>query len=98
MEGWKWRPSLHVPKEAARLFLKVTDVRLVRLKEITPAECLQEGVSKEAGPHTDDLCVEAFIRIWKGTISEKELARYGWEANPWIWVITFKREEREEQR
>lgn len=43
-----WQPSIHMPKEAARIFLRVTDVRVERLQDITPAECVREGIPKEA--------------------------------------------------
>lgn len=82
-EGWKWRPSIHMPKEYARIFLRVTDVRVERLQDCGNAQAKDEGCTG---------CSQ-FARIWDSTISKKALKLYGWEANPWVWVITFEKED-----
>lgn len=77
----EWRPSIHMPKEAARIWLKVTDVRVERLQDIDDDDIVSEGF--EIGCD--------FENIWNDTIKKSELPRYGWDANPWVWVIEFKR-------
>lgn len=89
----KWRPSIHMPKEAARIWLRVVSVRLERLKDMTSEEAWKEGarctcmypVSDCAGNKAE------FIKIWDSTIPKKAIPHYGWEANPWVWVIEFER-------
>lgn len=95
----KWKPSIHMPKEAARIFLKVTDVRVERLQEITAEGALAEGAERYI--HVDGSLDEqstktAFIGIWNSTIKKSDLDRYGWDANPWVWVIKFERCEKPE--
>ena len=86
--NWKWHPSIHMPKEAARIWLKVTDVRVERLQDIDTAGMLDEGIpfcGNESAIHED------FINTWNSTILKKKLEQYGWETNPWVWVIGFER-------
>ena len=80
-----WHPSIHMPKEAARIFLKVTDIRPERLQDIDDNGVVAEGL--QIGDPFDD--------IWNSTIKKADRDRYGWDANPWVWVIKFKRLERE---
>lgn len=98
-EGWrgKWRPSIHMPKEAARIWLKVTDVRVERLKEITLEQIGREGVEVEY-PHVlnGEEKRYAFSTLWDSTIKKSDINRYGWNANPWAWVIEFERCEKPE--
>lgn len=109
-----WRPSIHMPKEAARIWLKVTDVRVERLQEITEDGVWDEGFKFKppcltivsADGHTCDFdgpCMssikycdmtmgELFGReVWNSTIKKSDLDCYGWNANPWVWVIEFER-------
>lgn len=90
--GEKWRPSIHMPKEAARIWLKVTDVRVERLQDITSLQCVEEGVEEtsllEAG---GEFVRGMFHDIWNSTIKKSALDRYGWEANPWVFVYEFER-------
>lgn len=115
----KWHPSIHMPKEAARIWLKVTDVTVERLQEITEDGVWDEGFKFKppcltrvsADGHTCDLdgpCTspikycdmtmgELFGReLWNSTIKKSDLDRYGWNANPWVWVIKFERCEKPE--
>lgn len=87
-EGNRWRPSIFMPKEAARLFLRVTDVRVERLWDIHEKyeSGLVKPVIKEGCRHLSD-----FIAIWQNTIKPADRPRFGWEANPWVWVIEFER-------
>lgn len=82
-----WHPSLHMPKEAARIFLRVTDVRVERLQEITPEQAICEGTKETFPP----LAVDEFRDIWNSTVDKKDTELYGWDANPWVWVYEFER-------
>lgn len=100
----KWKPSIHMPKEAARIWLKVTDVRVERLQEITEAGAEAEGAVNNIGMiHAPDneydhihTAKEHFIEIWNSTIKKSDIDRYGWDANPYVWVIEFERCEKPE--
>lgn len=103
----KWHPSIHMPKEAARIWLKVTDVRVERLQDITEEQACMEGTDpwdevcyENNGWHPtfsdpdsggDPNMVDGFHKLWNSTIKKSDLDRYGWNANPWIWVIEFER-------
>lgn len=86
----KWHPSIHMPKEAARICLKVTNVRVERLQDMTDDDAEAEGcfdyTSTELG----------FPDVWDSTIKKSDLDSYGWDANPWVWVIEFERCEKPE--
>ena len=92
----KWKPSIHMPKEAARIWLKVTDVRVERLQEITRLSVQKEGIevdSKECAGKFDFI-TELFLlfqELWDSTIKKSDLDSYGWDANPYVWVIEFER-------
>lgn len=88
----KWRPSIHMPKEAARIWLKVTNVKVERLQDITIDEIRGEGLSSMA-VHTGDMeiALKEWELLWNNTIKKIDLYRYGWNANPWVWVIEFER-------
>ena len=76
-----WHPSIHMPRQAARIFLRVTGVRVERLQDIDDDGVLSEGL--EIGAPFDEL--------WNRTVKPKDRPLYGWEANPWVWVIGFER-------
>ena len=109
-KGWRgtWHPSIHMPKEAARIWLKVTDVRVERLQEITDNECIKEGIYPSNCRDCNDIfgcdvCpdegydeVDKFVEVWNSTIKKSDLNCYGWDANPWVWVIEFERCEKPE--
>lgn len=107
----RWHPSIHMPKEAARIWIKVTNVRVERLKDMTNNDALKEGAEGVKCNHaglgvygcTD--CMNTgwlepplleFIGIWNSTIKKSDIERYGWDANPWVWVIEFERCEKPE--
>lgn len=98
-KGWRgtWHPSIHMPKEAARIWLKVTDVRVERLQEITSEQISREGVEVEY-PHVlnGEEKRYAFSTLWNSTIKKSDIDRYGWDANPYVWVISFERCEKSE--
>lgn len=121
-----WRPSIHMPKEAARIWLKVTDVRVERLQEITEEKAKAEGIREYTkdgklykyavnddwwinyhGKHKEiatgtwwqDMprtAREAFSYLWNSTIKKSDIDCYGWNANPYVWVIEFERCEKPE--
>lgn len=101
--GFGWKPSIHMPKEAARIWLKVTGVRMERLQEITEVGIQKEGVEvdpKECAGKFDFIS-ELFLlfqRLWNSTIKKSDLDRYGWDASPWVWVIEFERCEKPKGR
>ena len=94
-----YHPSIHMPKEAARIWLKVTNVRVERLQEITDKDAEQEGAQPD---YPFDYAVdkwpnlEHFKEIWNSTIKKSDLYRYGWDANPFVWVVSFERCEKPE--
>lgn len=107
-KGWRgtWHPSIHMPKEASRIWLKVTDVRVERLQSITVEGAIREGAEGEKCHHTNagafgcTDCMNTgwieppqveFMQIWNSTIKKSDIDRYGWDANPLVWVIEFER-------
>lgn len=111
-----WHPSIHMPKEAARIWLKVKDVRVERLQEMKPVDVIKEGAypdcwdclntygesglqccygTKEQCSQCDEVMME-WEKLWTSTIKKSDLDRYGWDANPWVWVIEFERCEKPE--
>ena len=110
-EGWRgnWHPSIHMPKEAARIWLKVTDVRVERLQEITENGAKAQGISEEWArswwkPIYNDPDSGGYPKyrdtfayeVWDSTIKKSDLDRYGWDANPFVWVIEFEQCEKPE--
>ena len=108
IEEVRWKPSIHMPKEAARIFLKVTDVRVERLQDITPMDATAEGVDSvllepdhplaekvyklygEWDEKTQDMYVgnvNVFATMWNEIYEDRD---YGWEENPYVWVVEFK--------
>lgn len=115
----RWNPSIHMPREAARIFLRVTDVRVERLQAsffdtgTTVLACQKEGIDIRdqcvecVAAYGSPCCIDSesecgildevrsyFSDLWDSTIKEANLPRYGWAANPWVWVIEFERCER----
>ncbi|HFD2052543.1 hypothetical protein [Clostridium perfringens] len=98
-ESTRWIPSIHMPKDLSRIFLKVTSVRAERLKDITDEGCYQEGISStsfyDEAEHiqiagiglNDSLERATFGLLWNSTVKED---KYSWEGNPWVWVIEFE--------
>lgn len=103
-----WFPSIHMPKQAARIFLRVKDVRVERLQDITEEQAEKEGCSAGSfhitcgpfgnydEPPEEFDAVEDFQRVWDTTIKPADRDVYGWKANPWVWVIEFERCEKPE--
>ena len=91
-----------MPKEAARIWLKVTNVMVERLQEMTLKDFKAEGIYDDyktySETYTDHLRQMAypkvFARLWNSTIKKSDLDSYGWDASPWVWVIEFERFEK----
>lgn len=81
-----WRPSIHMPKEAARIFLKVKDVRCERLQDITNNDAKAEGVIC-ATDNSGMMHRHKFRLLWDSIADEQT----NWDANPWVWVYEFER-------
>lgn len=91
-----WKPSIHMPRIASRILLEITDVRVERLQEITGDEAEAEGVDAamcqlylESSPSRFE-CKEAVIHGFAG-LWESINGAGAWDANPWVWVVGFKR-------
>lgn len=94
-DGIRWRPSIHMPRWASRLTLRITDVRVERLQDISEADALAEGIHKPFGSqfwHSDvhgsslpgDTPIWAFRNLWESINGDGS-----WAANPWVWRIEF---------
>lgn len=94
MSIMKWHPSIHMPKEAARIWLKVTNVGVERLQDITADGIRSEGLTSMAVHAGDmEIAIKEWELLWNSTIKKSDLDRYGWDANPWVWRIEFERSE-----
>ena len=86
-----WKPSIHMPRWASRILLEITDVRVERLQDISRAdiraeglECPPELASDDVSPNYRDWYPAAWRELWESTGGD-------WKANPWVWVVGFKR-------
>lgn len=87
-----WHPSIHMPKEAARIWLKVKDILVERLQGIDGKGCVKEGIEEEPLKDVGEEFVKGMYHdLWDSTIKKSDIDRYGWDANPWVWVIEFER-------
>ena len=115
---YRWRPSIHMPRKAARIFLRVTEVRVERLQSLNTSDLIAEGITPRHSPGrcrcawAVDGCMDGpcpnrdgyeffahlkpFAELWDRTMRPADRPCYGWEANPWVWVITFERISKEE--
>ncbi|WP_243126514.1 ASCH domain-containing protein [Clostridium sp. HBUAS56010] len=94
-----WKPSIHMPKEAARIWIKVTDVRVEKLQDITEEQAIKEGCctfqDKTGNGKFNDIIEfdltarDAFAELWNSTL--KKDSNCTWAHNPWVWVIEFER-------
>lgn len=92
----KWHPSIHMPKEAARIWLKVTDVRVQRLQDMDKMDAVKEGIDTRLCINLNHALAK-FKKLWNSTIKKSDLDLYGWDANPWVWVIEFERCEKPQE-
>ncbi|CAM3918770.1 morphogenetic protein [Pluralibacter gergoviae] len=84
-----WRPSIHMPRWASRITLEITGVRVERLKSISDGDAIREGCST-TDTKSGDCVADVFARLWASIYGEES-----WRANPWVWVIEFRRVEGE---
>jgi hypothetical protein len=105
----KWKPSIFMPKEACRIFLEITGIRVERLKSITEQDAISEGVrftdfgknkynEQNRGFHVldvthQDQCLQT-ARTAFGNLWEKINGPHSWNDQVWVWVIEFKRIEK----
>ena len=87
-----WRPSIHMPREAARIFLRVKNVRVERLRDITEEDARDEGILLSYGASDKRVCRfqnyrDAFRALWDDLNKKRG---YGWNMNPWVWVVEFE--------
>ena len=85
----RWRPSIHMPRVASRIFLEITEVRVERVQDISEADAQAEGVKWPAtGDHgrSHPTCIDAFASLWDSINGVGS-----WEANPYVWAVGFKR-------
>ena len=86
---YRWRPSIHMPRWASRITLEVVSVRVERVQDIGEMDCYAEG-----RPLTDEMDPVSrpgaawFRDIWDTINSKRD---FGWDANPWVWVVEFRR-------
>lgn len=88
----RWRPSIHMPKWACRLWLEVVSVKVERLQDITEEGALAEGVSGSDVAERligERLHRADFADLWDSLNAKRG---HSWDTNPWVWVIEFKRE------
>lgn len=89
----KWRPSIHMPRWASRLTLRITDVRVERVQDISEADAIAEGIDWQPGYCTP--AVETFWGLWDSINANRKdkagnLLPYSWDDNPWVWALTFE--------
>lgn len=82
MEGWRWKPSIFMPKQACRIKLRIEDLRVERLQSIPIMDCYKEG----ACPPTSSTPIRDWQVLW-----EKVNGQQSWDDNPFVWVISFSR-------
>jgi hypothetical protein len=94
----RWRPSIHMPRWASRILLEITAARVERLQDISEEQALAEGVKSEPCDHARQACAD--IGCWGDTAKgafgflwEQLNGAGSWAANPWVWVVEFKRQE-----
>lgn len=97
-----WRPSIHMPKTAARIWLRVTDAKIQRLQDMTLDDFLREGVAIRPEAYNDPenaytQAREIFAGIWDSTLRGSDKDKFGWPANPRVRVIEFEQCERPEE-
>jgi len=90
----RWRPSIHMPRWASRITLEITGVRVERLQDITNQDAIAEGIGHlyayDESQQTPRDAKRRFAELWRSIYGEES-----WQANPWVWVIEFKRVEGE---
>lgn len=85
-----WKPSIHMPRWASRITLEIVNVRVERVQDITFSDVLDEGIAYRGHGDLDveANCYDDFVKLWN---SITHTHGYGWNANPWVWVVKFNR-------
>lgn len=87
-EGWRWKPSIHMPKSASRIWLMIEDIRVERVQEISESDAEAEGVKPELLMDPNKIAQSfklGFYYLWAKINGEESL-----DQNPWVWVIQFR--------
>jgi hypothetical protein len=84
-----WRPAIHMPRAASRITLEITGVRVERLQDISEADALEEGITYNDIPNNGLDPMRA--RTWFRGLWESINGPGSWEANPWVWAVSFNR-------
>lgn len=85
-DGAPWKPSIFMPRKYSRITLRITDVRVERLQDISEDDAIAEGI--EPDPHVSTWL--KFALLWNRINEERG---FGWDTNPWVWVVRFERVE-----
>lgn len=85
-ENANWKPSIFMPREASRIDLEITNVRVERLNDITQRDCIREGIAPHDGVR-DGVERDTFVELW----DEIDGKKHPWSSNPWVWVVEFKK-------
>lgn len=89
-EDYKWRPSIFMPRAAARIFLRVVNVWAERLNSIRDVGVIAEGIDRTVNRTMGQRRL-AFADLWNSINAKRDGGAYAWERNPWVWVIEFER-------
>lgn len=101
-----WKPSIHMPKSACRIFLRITDIRVERLQDITEMDAFAEGIDDQGDSYIEaEQAQLAGVRVCAGSPAQHSFANLwmqingpdSWAANPWVWVVSFERIDKPEQ-
>ena len=88
---YKWRPSIHMPRWASRITLEITDVHVERVQDIHEEDAIAEGIDpRKLSYLSGERAVTKFSVLWNSLYAADG---FGWDVNPWVWVVTFKRVE-----
>ena len=92
-------PSIHMPREYARIFLKVVKVRVERLQDISNSDIEAEGFITKCGPLTScPTCNRnRYFEYWYQLYAKRKGGIYAWDSNPWVWVYEFERIDKQEE-
>jgi uncharacterized protein YhfF len=80
----RWKASIHMPRKASRITLKITDIKVKRLKNISLQDIRAEGITN------GNNMFEEFHKLWDSINAKRG---YSWESDPWVWIIEFERVE-----
>lgn len=89
-----WKPSIHMPKKYARIFLKVTNVRVERLQDISYDDIYNEGCTKDINIISEDFENDKMLQWWVNLWNSTAENGYKWEDNPYVFVYEFERIEK----